>query len=148
MQKLKQILLAIALLLSVSNAGADVDSGKYMSFHSANDLLQSIQACDYEESHPTCSYARGFIAGLAEGYNALVYNRDFRPRICALRLTPGGRCVAYKGDFRPSICLVEGITKGQLVLVVKEYLESNPALLHYGAGTQSFLALQKAFPCS
>ena len=44
-------------------------------------------------------------------------------------------------------CLPSGVRSEQLVMVVKKYLEDNPAQLHYEAAVMTIRALTDAFPC-
>ncbi len=48
---------------------------------------------------------------------------------------------------RPFYCLSAGVSKGQLELIVKKFLQENPEKLHLSAGTLVILALMEAFPC-
>jgi len=47
----------------------------------------------------------------------------------------------------PRTCLPQGGTVGQLVRVIIQYLEANPAELHKEASGLAIAAFRKAFPC-
>lgn len=85
-----------------------------------NDLLsQPVNSSGY-------MLASGFILGFDTGYN-------FRGRI-----NPGSDDV---------VCYPRGVTEGQVVSVVKKYLENNPKDLHKNSGFLIAMALHSAWPC-
>ncbi len=47
--------------------------------------------------------------------------------------------------YRP--CIPDAVTVGQVVDVVKKYLEANPARRHQDAGLLVYVAVTEAFPC-
>lgn len=45
-------------------------------------------------------------------------------------------------------CMAEGVTAGQSLDVVRQYLDGHPELRHYGAARLVKAALAKSFPCT
>lgn len=51
------------------------------------------------------------------------------------------------GPGRPAFCLPDGVTLGQLQLVVTKWLREHPGDLHSFAGIAVHFAVSQAFPC-
>jgi hypothetical protein len=51
------------------------------------------------------------------------------------------------GNTKRSYCLAADVRSEQLFMVVKKYLEDNPAVLHFPAAVLTERALREAFPC-
>ncbi len=55
---------------------------------------------------------------------------------------------SISGLVEPVFCRPDGVSVGKLVLIVVEFLESHPDVLHNAAGGLVSAALREAFPCS
>ena len=55
--------------------------------------------------------------------------------------------LAFAPNAKRTYCLPSEVHPDQLVMVVKKYLEDNPAQLHLPAGVLTTHALTAAFPC-
>ena len=63
---------------------------------------------------------------------------------------PAGVCIGYVAGVSDQIdtaCTPKGVTVGQIVAVVKKYLNDHHERLHYSAASLVEEALQAAFPC-
>jgi hypothetical protein len=80
-----------------------------------------LQVCESKNQYDT---------GLCEGY-----------------ITGVSTALNDKGISKVKLCIPDGVSSGQLVLVVKKWLKDNPEKLHYaGAAIVAFAAIG-AFPC-
>jgi hypothetical protein len=120
---MKRILLALVLLLGASGVEA-------VSFATGNDLLTEMEKCDkykagQKNNDFNCGFTIAYVAGVADAHDSLQKNMGFEALIC-----------------RP----VRGTT-GQMVTIVRKYLDNYPEQLHATASSLVLNALAIAFPC-
>ena len=89
------------------------------SFYSGNDLKRKVNSTDPFES------------GFSYGYISAVSDSLYKSRIAGFQM-----------------CLPKEVELGQLIDVVKIFLDTHPNLLHFTASSLVAKALQDAYPCS
>jgi hypothetical protein len=119
---LKKVLLALAMLLFLFFI-YDYAQFKYAQFKNGNQIYYELTSSNPDEyiKDAEQNFAKGYITGVFDAYNGLVF------------------LVPYE------------MTKGQVVLgqvldIVKKYLEENPASRHEAAAILIGKALAEAFP--
>jgi len=125
---MKRLLIAVLLVLGVSNADADSIS----QFLMGDGLIALMKDCDnYHAGQTTdgnyysCGASIAYVVGVIDAYQT-----------------------AHSwADTESDICINVPITRGGLADEVRKYLDDNPADLYMGAASQVLSALQEAFPC-
>lgn len=75
-----------------------------------------------------------YMSGICDGYVSGIYD--------------GHLAAAAFREFPRAICRPDAVTNGQMVAVVRKYLDEKPHRLHLDAASLVFSALFIAFPCT